>query len=71
MKLCRTCKWWTQPVRLTSHYAGAGICQGQEMITAGVNQGMDADACLIVTNDLTNTELRTMPEFGCVHHEEK
>jgi len=71
MKTCRTCKWWAKPVRLPQFYEGTGVCQSADLITAGINQGMDSQAMLIVTPDPSNTELRTMPDFGCVLHEER
>lgn len=63
MKTCETCKWWEPDADRHPYMREKArpCCQD----VSGAPAGIDVFA------DFSGIEIRTMPEFGCIHHTPK
>lgn len=68
MSTCDTCKWWNQNSNWFSlgNKKGQGICEKIK----DADFGEDSMAHVIAYHH-EDCALRTLPKFGCIHHEPK
>lgn len=75
MNTCKTCKFWIQPK--DDPHPTVGVCTagkiGQCYVTGFLSGPiMDGVGAFVRSDDPhTNINLRTGPDFGCIHHAPK